>query len=581
MTLFDTFSKKAPGIVFLSIVLGALAGASYALLIPILLNSVAHEAAGFQNVESAAEVYLGIEVSEARFALIYLAICALILVAQTFSQAMLSRVSLDVTMDLRVKLYERVSRAPIAALEKIGPSRIIATLTADVQRIVSGGRVLPDILVNAVTLFAMLFSLFLLNAQVFWFVLKGIGFGVITYQIPMYFGNKYFIQSRQKLDGLHESIRGLIYGAKELKLNKQRRESFFAELLLANERDVIKYDKRGFTIVTVAQNYGNLLSFLIIGAVAYIFVNYHSVTRQELTGVIMTMLYVIGPVAILLNFIPQLVLARVSINRVRALFDEMPEESATDAVTDVAPWQVMQFVGVEFRYKARDGSDAFQLGPIDLSINKGEVTFIVGGNGSGKSTLSKLITLHYSPSAGTLRFDDVAVDGSNLSSYRQSISAIYSDYYLFDRLLGLDGKADIAAAQAYLKALDLDKKVSISDGKFSTLSLSDGQKRRLALLVAFLEDKDLYLFDEWAADQDPTFKNIFYRTILPDLKRRGKAVVVISHDDRYFDAADLIVVMEEGRVARVERNTIDVSLPMNTARFLAEDFDQLAATSEP
>lgn len=552
MKLFDTFIKKSPNTVFISVVLGALAGASYAFLIPVLLNSIAPESPGFQSVQSDVFRLLTIEVSEVRFAAFFLSICVFILVSQTCAQVMLSRLSLDVTSDLRIRMYNRISRAPISALERIGPSRLMASLTADVQRIVTGGRMLPDVLINIVTLCAMLLFLLFLNSDVFWFVLQAIAFGVITYQVPMFLGNKHFVRSRQKLDGLHEAIRGLIYGAKELKLNKRRRDSFFKELLLANELEVLGADKRGFTIVSIAQNYGNLLNFFVIGVVAFIFVNYHSVTRQELAGVIMALLYVIGPVAILLNFIPQLVVARVSLNRVNALFEQMPEESADDAVEEVPDWRTVRFSAVKFSYESEGGGRGFSLGPIDMEVTKGEVTFIVGGNGSGKSTLSKLITLHYAPDSGVVSFDGIPVNGANLVSYRQKIAAIYSDFYLFDRLLGFDFGNDIGVVQSYLAALGLEKKVSIVDGKFSTLLLSDGQKKRLALLVAFLGDKELYLFDEWAADQDPGFKKVFYQDILPELKRKGRAVVVISHDDRYFDVADRIIVMEEGKIARIE-----------------------------
>lgn len=555
MKLFDTFSKKAPNVVFISVLLGAMAGVSYAFLIPILLNSIAPEASGFQTIDAGITKVLGIEVSEIKFATIFLLICSVILLAQTYAQVMLSRVSMDVTSDLRVRIYDRISKAPISALEKVGPSRLMAILTADVQRIVTGGRMLPDVLVNIVTLSAMLLFLFFLNSDVFWFVLQAIIFGIATYQIPMFIGNRYFIRSRQKLDGLHEAIRGLIYGAKELKLNRVKRDSFFKDLLLAHESEVVRSDKRGFTIISIAQNYGNLLNFFVMGVVAFIFVNYHSVTRQELAGVIMALLYVIGPVAILLNFVPQLVVARVSLVRVNKLLDEMPEESVVDSVHEIPPWNTLHFSSVEYQYTGQNNARGFKLGPVDLEISKGEITFIVGGNGSGKSTLSKLITMHYAPDDGGISFDGISVDKDNTASYRQCIAAIYSDFYLFDRLLGFDAAGDIELVQSYLKALDLEKKVTIVDGKFSTLLLSDGQKKRLALLVEFLGDKQLYLFDEWAADQDPDFKRIFYQQILPELKRKGKAVVVISHDDRYFDVADKVIVMEDGKVARIERRS--------------------------
>jgi len=59
----------------------------------------------------------------------------------------------------------------------------------------------------------------------------------------------------------------------------------------------------------------------------------------------------------------------------------------------------------------------------------------------------------------------------------------------------------------------------------------------------------VYLFDEWAADQDPVFKKVFYTQLLPELKARGKAVLVISHDERYFGAADRVIRLDYGKLA--------------------------------
>lgn len=91
-------------------------------------------------------------------------------------------------------------------------------------------------------------------------------------------------------------------------------------------------------------------------------------------------------------------------------------------------------------------------------------------------------------------------------------------------------------------------KVQIVDGVFSTTSLSQGQRKRLALLIAYLEDRPIYLFDEWASDQDPFFRDIFYNQLLPSLKQRGKTVLVISHDDRYFHLADRVIKLDYGKV---------------------------------
>jgi len=550
MTLFDAFTRKAPNQVFLSIVLGALAGICYALLIPLVLNSVAPDGDRFASAGAELYTFLGFEVAQYRFAGAFLATCVFILLARSVSQIGLLRISMDVATDLRIRIYHRVSRAPLVELERMGAPKLIAALTTDVARIVMGARMLPDLLIAVVTLVGMLGFLLYMNAAVFWFVMGAIVFGVVSYQVPMFFGNRYFTRSRQVADELQESIRGLIQGAKELKLNARKRHAFFRDLLLANEQQILELDKRGFTIVRAAMNYGDLISFFVIGAITYIFINYHAVSNTELLGVIMALLYVTGPVTSILNYIPQIVVARISLNKVNQILAELPEEDANEAERPALQWDSVRFEGVCYQHAARGDGEGFRLGPVDLELARGQIVFVVGGNGSGKSTLSKLITLHYLPQQGAVRFGDTLLDRDSLLACREQVSAIYTDYHLFDRLLGVGGIGMQERIDEYLALLQLQHKVSVKDGRFSTLALSDGQKKRLALLVAFLEDKALYLFDEWAADQDPVFKQVFYHRLLPELKARNKAIVVISHDDRYFHVADRIVVMEEGRVAR-------------------------------
>jgi len=548
MNLLGSFSAKAPNKVFVSVVLGALAGASYALIIPLVLSVLEPDSGRFVPVESETGFLFSWQISNYKHALLFVGVCLFILVARTASQVILARVSMDVTTDLRTQMYRRIAHAPVGDLERVGLPKLVASITADVPVIIAGARLLPDLLTNAVTLVGMLGFLLVLNASVFWFVMGCILFGIVTYQVPMMFGRRYLVRARRHLDDLHESIRGLVHGAKELKLNHDKREDYFRQVLTENERSVRDAGKTGHTIMRIALNYGNLITFFVIGAVSFVFVNHSSITRQELNGVIMALLYVTGPIAALLNFIPQFTTAQVALNKVNQLFGQIPQEDVVPTVAARRDWRTLRFEGVGYRYADRNGDAGFAVGPLDLEIRKGEITFIVGGNGSGKSTLSKLITLHYHAAAGQILFDGERVDATNMAGFRRGIAAIYSDYYLFDRALGLEGRDVQAEVDEYLKAFALDRKVTFKNGRFSTLALSDGQKRRLALIVAFLEDAELYLFDEWAADQDPVFKAVFYNRILPGLKARGKAVVAISHDDRYFDVADRLIVMSEGRI---------------------------------
>ncbi|MFD3701633.1 ATP-binding cassette domain-containing protein [Nocardia sp. NPDC058658] len=197
-----------------------------------------------------------------------------------------------------------------------------------------------------------------------------------------------------------------------------------------------------------------------------------------------------------------------------------------------------------------DSEDAgFRLGPIDLVFEPGQITFIVGGNGSGKSTLAKLITGLYVPRSGSLSLNGERIDHDNIEWYRQNSSAVFTDFHLFEDYLGFDRPGIDAEVQRYLDELQISHKVTVKDGRLSTVDLSQGQRKRLALLTALLEDRQIYVFDEWAADQEPRFREVFYREILTDLKRRGKTVIVITHDDRYFDCADQLVKLDFGLVA--------------------------------
>ncbi|NNH75732.1 ATP-binding cassette domain-containing protein [Nocardia uniformis] len=195
-----------------------------------------------------------------------------------------------------------------------------------------------------------------------------------------------------------------------------------------------------------------------------------------------------------------------------------------------------------------ENGGGFSLGPVDLTFEPGQITFIVGGNGSGKSTLAKLITGLYVPRTGFLELNGEQINHENIEWFRQNNSAIFTDFHLFEDYLGFDRPGIDDEVQHYLEELQIAHKVTVRDGRLSTIDLSQGQRKRLALLTALLEDRAIYLFDEWAADQEPKFRDVFYREILAKLKERGKTVIVITHDDRYFDLADQLVKLDFGEV---------------------------------
>lgn len=548
MRLFTLFTRQAPNRVFLSIVLSIAAGLSNALLIPIILSSLSYGSDELEAGTQATRSVLGMEVSHYKFALLFLAVCLLVLITRSTSRVLLKRVVLEAATELRVDTYRRIMRTAVAELEKLGPSKLLATITVDVNRVAVGARSAPDLMVSSITLTGILTYLFFLNVEVFRFVLAATLFGALTHQIPSIIGRRYLGLARARFDDLHECIRGLIYGTKELRLSKVKRERYLNEILLVDERAVLDHDRRGHTIMTLAAAYGELLGFFLIGGTAYVFVSYHAIGNAELIAVIVVLMYVIGPVNAILSTIPNITAASISLRNMERVFAKLSEEQAREEIKPLDQWDALRLSKVSYSYETPDGR--FDLGPIDLELRKGETTFIVGGNGSGKSTLCKLLAFHYWPDAGQIHLGNLEVDRRSINSCRQAVGAILTDYYLFDRLLVDLSADDELLVQQYLGELGLHQAVSIENGSFSRTSLSDGQRKRLALLTVLIEDREIYIFDEWAENQDPGFKEIFYQKIVPELRARGKVVVIVSHDDRYFHVADQLIVLERGQLVR-------------------------------
>lgn len=553
MKMFDVFVKEAPNKVFIGLVSGVVTGVTFSLLIPLLMIALDAPPAELADQSPGQTGSFLSNISNTTLATVFFSTCIALIALRTFSQSIMASVASSATCSLRLKIYRRVNRAPIANIENIGASKLLSLITGDVPRIISGVQAIPDLLISLMSVVGILTFMAVINLQVFLFILAMIAFGIVTYHIPLLIGQRYFTESRPIFDKLHESIRGILFGAKELKLNDEKRDSFYKEDLQVLEEDIKSRELKGFILMQSANNYGDLVSFVIVGVVTFILSSYAAITQTQLVGVVMAMIYMISPIHSVLQCIPLISRGRVSLRRINWLFTNLEEERIGDVGEAKPQWSRMSLEKIEYSYKKQKGSShGFSVGPIDLEINKGEVTFIVGGNGSGKSTLSKIITQHYIPDEGVIKFDGTTVTEANRRAFRHQTSAIYTDYYLFRRILGYNDLEVDSIVSGYLSELGLASKVKVSDGHFSTIQLSDGQKRRLALLAALLEDRELYLFDEWAADQDPTFKDIFYHHYLSQLKAENKAVVVITHDDRYFSVADKVVHMESGKISRIE-----------------------------
>jgi putative ATP-binding cassette transporter len=341
---------------------------------------------------------------------------------------------------------------------------------------------------------------------------------------------------------------------KELKLHAARREAFLSERIEAATEALCRDALAGLQHHIVADAWNQTLFYGLLGGLLFAAPAAQHLNAETLTGYVLATLYTMNPVWGIIEAWPIFARARIALEKVRELGLSLgaghaePEKRALPET--VRDWQRLDFEGVTFAYPPDVDGHAFVLGPLDMTLRRGELVFLVGGNGSGKSTLVKVLTGLYSPQMGTIRLDGVPTTDKNREWYCQHFSAVFSDFYLFDSLLGLSGTDLDARAHRYLVELELETKMQVRGGAFSTTALSQGQRKRLALLTAFLEDRPIYVFDEWAADQDPHYREIFYRRLLPDLRAHGKTILVISHDERYYDLGDRIVKLDVGQLAR-------------------------------
>ncbi len=268
----------------------------------------------------------------------------------------------------------------------------------------------------------------------------------------------------------------------------------------------------------------------------------------------------VTPLEGLLINIPRINMARVAASRIDEITREMPQGQEKQTSPPVPDFQRLELRDVTHQYYHEQSDDFFELGPINLDFTPGEVVFLVGGNGSGKTTLAKVVVGLYPPEGGEVLLNGERVEADGWDAYRQLFSVVFSDFHLFERLLeaprdGLDEEGNRLLAK-----LHLQHKVRVENGAFTTQALSQGQRKRLALVVSYLEDRPFLVFDEWAADQDPLFKEVFYCEVLPELKRMGKAVLVITHDDRYFHLADRLVRLESGKLLAAGQTTDEQSI---------------------
>jgi putative ATP-binding cassette transporter len=479
---------------------------------------------------------------------VFASLCVLRLFSGLLVQIQLHELAQRSIHELRMKLSEAVLGAPLRELEKIGTSRLISVLTNDVEAIADGGHSLAAVLAQVAFVLACAGYLCWLSVPAFAVLVVAFLAGLAVQRWLDRQGLAYFKLGRKARDVMFAGFRGITEGSKELKLHASRRERFLAHEIVAPARTYRRHYLVGAGLLAATRQWFSLVFMLLVGILLFAWPQIRPSDSPVIVSYVLTVLYVQSTIEGMLMQSAWLAMGTDALSSLESLGLSLEAAPPTPEVGAVSAYGTIALRGVTHEYQGEGGDGNFTLGPVDLTVRPGEIVFVVGGNGSGKSTLVKLLTGLYAPQSGEILLDGRPVTDATRAAYRQLFSAVFSDWYLFDRLYGIDPNATRTDIERYLHELKLATKVQVRNGIFSTTALSQGQRKRLMLLTAYLEDRPLYVFDEWASDQDPAFKKVFYTQIVKGLKERGKTVIVVSHDDRYFKIADRLVWLVDGKV---------------------------------
>jgi putative ATP-binding cassette transporter len=552
VVLLRLLFRQAPGLVVVTLLLGSLSGALGTYVVALIRGRL--------STDAPADAFWAAQLVGCTVGMV---------VVQTLSQGLLGWIGQSAICDLRLRLSRRLIATPLIDLERLGAHRISAVLSDDAFMVTQAVMIVPmiitegTIVVGTLGYLAVVMPLtgFLATLVLLVVIVASVHLG---YQASV----KHMRAARVEQDGLFKSLHSLTSGIKELKLHRPRRDRFFRDDLEPAAFGIRRKMVVSMALIQLATNWA-FGTFLFLAGTAFIWLpRIVSVEGKQTAGLVFCLLYLSGPILHILESLGPVTRANIVFqNSEKIGLSMIDEPPGVLPVHPASSFSSIELKGAMHSYQSDADDRFFTLGPVNLTIHPGEIIFVIGGNGSGKSTLAKMITGLYLPASGTLVRDGEPIDTKNREAYGQLFSAIFPDFHLFEKFLW-DGRELDARANQLLAKLRLDQKVSVKEGRLSTTALSHGQRKRLALLTAYLENRPIYVFDEWASDQDPEFKHVFYTDLIPELKRAGRTVIAITHDDRYFGGADRIVRLEDG-ACRIED-------PLRVAR---EAEERIARTS--
>lgn len=467
---------------------------------------------------------------------------------------------------IKMRVIDKIDRAEFQALERLGTSEIYDRLTENIATLSDSAGPIATLMQSLCIVACASFYILWISPPAFLLLALLNIAGICLYSVKAREIGGYLATAGKTRVTFFDRMTDLLKGFKELRFSRKRSREIRADIAETSDelRSVMVTANKLFNDNHI---FVQCILFVLLISVVFVLPQYvDSIDAATVSTLVACVLFFWGPLGGAVGGVPAYMRSNLALTHIKSL--EAKLEGAARATNpdapDTDPWNggfsSIEVQDVEFEYAAGKDDDAFRIGPMNLRIDRGELLFVVGGNGSGKSTFMKVLTGLYPPTRGALRMDHAAIRPETVVAYREMFSTIFSDFHLFSRVYGLLD-VDSAAVTALLRQMEIGDKTSFEGGRFTRRDLSTGQRKRLAMIIALLEDRPICVFDEWAADQDPEFRRYFYEVLLPGLKQRGKTVIAVTHDDRYFHCADRVVTLEYGQIRSIERVAAHTGAP--------------------
>lgn len=460
--------------------------------------------------------------------------------------------------DRLVRVSNKIRNSDLELVESLGRGELYTKISQDTSLISQSGLIMVNAAQQSLVLFFCLCYIAWLSLPAFLATVGMIAFGTTIYFRHSVGAQELLHRLKVREAELVDSLGHMVDGFKEIRLNQKKSDAVFQSFAGISEavRD-LKIDTQINFVVDIM--FSDLFFYSLLAIVVFLLPRLEPTYSSVVLMTTAAILFIMGPLALVVQAAPVFARAQAALRNLGELEDKLDRAMGAPRLWDsgATPYRDFRSIALEgayFSYASREGvNGSFSVGPLNLRLERGELVFLVGGNGSGKTTLLKLITGLYFPQHGLLTVDGRPVDRKLVHGYRELFSTVFSQFHLFDRLYGMED-VDEARVQAILDEMELTAKTRFEDGRFTDLNLSTGQRKRLALAVTMLENKEILVFDEWAADQDPHFREYFYNVVLQRLKAEGKTILAVTHDDRYWPVADRVVKMDYGAIIDDRRN---------------------------